>query len=76
MRVGQFWAFDRVMDEMPSLPVLALQAHLLGYYEDFVGLLERARPGSTSQWPPTRAAILEQRDLERTVGTMRRSFQA
>src|SRR5688500_2986479 len=36
VRVGQSWAFDRVMDEMPSLPVLALQAHLLAYYEDFV----------------------------------------
>ena len=75
VRVGQFWAFDRVMDEMPSLPVLAAQAHLLPYYEDFVALLERARPGATSRWPATRAASLEQRELERTVGTMRRTIQ-
>jgi adenylate cyclase len=75
VRVGQFWTFDRVTDEMPSLPVLAVQAHLLQYYEDFVGLLERTRPGATSLWPPTRASFLQQRELERTVGTMRRTLQ-
>jgi adenylate cyclase len=75
VRVGQFWAFDRVVDEMPSLAVLALQAHSLAYYEDFVGLLERARPGSTSHWPPTSAAAREQRELERTVGVIRRTIQ-
>ena len=37
-------------------PFSLVQAHLLPYYEDFAGLLERARPGSTSQWPPTRTA--------------------
>ena len=47
VRVGQAWTFDRVTDDTPSLPVLALQAHLLPYYEEFVRLLERARPGAT-----------------------------
>jgi adenylate cyclase len=75
VRVGQSWAFDRVTDELPSLPALALQAHLLTYYEDFVRLLERVRPGATSHWPPTRAAIREQHALERTMGTMRSTLR-
>ncbi|HUQ50588.1 MAG TPA: adenylate/guanylate cyclase domain-containing protein [Gammaproteobacteria bacterium] len=75
VRVSQSWTFDRVTDETPSLPVLALQAHLLAYYEEFARLLERARPGSTSQWPATGAAVQEQRSLERTVGALRRTLR-
>ena len=33
-------SFGRASDDMPALPVLALQAHLLSHYEDFVGLIE------------------------------------
>ena len=55
---------------------LALQAHLLPYYEEFVRLLERARPGSTREWPQTRAAVQEQRNLELTMGAIRRAFQS
>jgi adenylate cyclase len=75
LRVAQSWAFDRVMDEMPSLPVLAFQAHLLTYYDDFVRLLEQVRPGATSHWPPSAAAVRDRRGLQRTVGTLRRTLQ-
>ena len=43
--VGQFWTFGRGSDDLPSLPALALQAHLLPHYEAFTALVERARPG-------------------------------
>ncbi len=76
LRVAQSWVFDRVTDEMPSLPTLALQAHLLAYYDDLVRLLERARPGSTNHWPPSAAAVRERRNLQHTVGTLRRTLQS
>lgn len=76
VRLSQFWMFDRVTDEMASLPMLALQAHLLAHYEDWVRVVERARPGATSHWPSTRAAVQQARDLERTVGAARRTFRA
>lgn len=76
VRVGQAWTFDRVTDDRPSLPVLALQAHLLPYHESFVRLLERVRPGVTNGWPHTAAAIRQQRDLELTMGVLRRTLQA
>jgi adenylate cyclase len=76
LRVGQSWTFDRVTEEMPSLPALALQAHLLPYYDDFVRLLERARPGVAALWPQTSAAVRSQRNLELTMGTIRRTLQS
>ncbi|HVJ29209.1 MAG TPA: adenylate/guanylate cyclase domain-containing protein [Gammaproteobacteria bacterium] len=74
VEVGQFWTFGRASDDMPALPVVALQAHLLPHYEDFVALVERSRPGATAQWPRTRAAVQEQRELETTMTAIRRTF--
>ncbi|HEY3516896.1 MAG TPA: adenylate/guanylate cyclase domain-containing protein [Gammaproteobacteria bacterium] len=74
VEVGQFWTFGRASDDMPALPVVALQAHLLPHYEDFVALVERARPGTTAQWPQTRAAVQKQRELETTMTAIRRTF--
>ena len=74
IEVGQFWTFGRASDDTPALPVVALQAHLLPYYEELLALVERARPGATAQWPQTRAAVLEQRELEATMTTIRRTF--
>ena len=76
LRVGQAWTFDRVTDDTPSLPVLALQAHLLPYYEEFVRLLERARPGATRAWPQTRAAVEAQGNLELLMGVIRGTLQS
>ncbi len=74
--VGQFWTFGRATDDTASLPVVALQAHLLPFYEDFLQLLELARPGVTVAWPQTRSAVQEQRNLETTMMTIRRAFQS
>ena len=63
-------------DDTPSLPVLALQAHLLPYYEEFVRLLERARPGTTRAWPQTRAAVEAQGNLELLMGVIRGTLQS
>jgi adenylate cyclase len=74
--VGQFWTFGRASDDLPSLPVVTVQAHLLPHYEEFVGLLERARPGATANWPRTGNALRERRQLEDTMTVIRRAFQA
>jgi len=75
VEVDQFWTFGRASDDMPSLPVLALQAHLLPHYDEFVTLVERARPGTTATWPALPAAAEERRDLEVTMTAIRRTFQ-
>ena len=75
VEVGQFWTFGRASDDIPSLPAVALQAHLLPQYDDFVMLVETARPGMTASWPQTRAAVQAQRELEAAMTTIRRTFQ-
>lgn len=72
--VGQFWTFGRGSNDLPSLPAMAVQAHLLPHYEDFVALVERARPGVTAGWPATRADVHTRRRLEETMTTIRRTF--
>jgi adenylate cyclase len=74
--VGQFWTFGRASDDLPSLPAVTVQAHLLPHYEEFVGLLERTRPGATAGWPRTGSALRERRQLEETMTVIRRAFQA
>jgi adenylate cyclase len=74
--VGQFWTFGRASDDLPSLPVVAVQAYLLPHYEDFVALVEEARPGTTVGWPRTAGEVREARKLETTMTTIRRAFQA
>ena len=74
--IGRFWTFGRGSDDLPSLPALALQAHLLPHYEAFRALVERARPGATAGWPATHAGVLEKRRLEETMTSIRRTFQS
>jgi adenylate cyclase len=74
--VGQSWTFGRASNDMPSLPAVVVQAHLLAHYEGFVGLVERARPGTTAEWPQTRAAVQQRRGIEVTMTTIRRAFQS
>jgi adenylate cyclase len=75
IRVGQFWTFGRAAADWPSLPVVAVQAYLLGSYEAFVTELEHAKPGVSTGWPRTRAAVTAAGNLESIVETIRRAFQ-
>jgi adenylate cyclase len=76
IRVGQFWTFGRAAADWPSLPVVAVQAYLLGSYEAFVTTLDRAKPGVSTGWPRTRADVIAARNLESLVETIRRAFQS
>ncbi len=62
IRVGQFWTFGRAAANWPSLPVVAVQAYLLGSYEAFVTELERAKPGVSAGWPRTRVDVIDGRE--------------
>lgn len=73
IRVGQFWTFGLVARDSPSLPAVALQAHLLPYYGDFRALAEETSPGATSAWPATRADAAA--DLVQTMRTVRATFE-
>jgi adenylate cyclase len=76
IRVGQFWTFGRAAADWPSLPVVAVQAYLLGSYEAFVTELEHAKPGVSTGWPRTGAAVTAAGNLESLVESIRRAFQS
>ena len=76
IRVGQYWTFGRAAADWPSLPVVAIQAYLLGSYQAFVTELEHAKPGVSTGWPRTRAEVVAAGRLELLVETVRRAFQA
>ena len=69
--VGQFWTFGPSGD-LASLPAVALQASLLGHYDDFAALLSSARPNL--RLPASRAAILDARDLPAAMRELRAAF--
>jgi adenylate cyclase len=75
IRVGQFWTFGRAAADWPSLPVVALQAYLLGSYEAFLAELERAKPGVSAGWPRTGAEVVAAGHLDALVQTIRSAFQ-
>jgi len=75
IRVGQFWTFGRAAADWPSLPVVAVQAYVLGSYEAFVAALEQARPGVSTGWPRTSTDVIAAGNLESLVETIRRAFQ-
>jgi adenylate cyclase len=72
IRVGQFWTFGLVARDAPSLPAVALQAHLLPHYESLRELTEEASAGATSAWPA--AAIAAADDLVATMRVLRATF--
>jgi adenylate cyclase len=72
VRVGQFWTFGLVARDSPSLPAVALQAHLLPHYDRLKELAEEASPGSTSAWPATAAAAAD--DLVPAMRALRATF--
>ena len=72
IRVSQFWVFGRSLSELPSLPVVTLQAHLLSDYEVFVSLLAGETDATANL--PDATKVREQRMLEDVVGTIRGRF--
>jgi adenylate cyclase len=75
VRVGQFWTFGRAAGDVPSLPVAALQAYLLPYYEDFVALLLSVRPELARALPATRASVTAGKNLESLMRSIRGAVQ-
>jgi adenylate cyclase len=76
IRVAQFWTFGRAASDTPSLPAVAVQAHLLPYYDDFRALVARADAGAPAGWPASAATIVGERNLGLTMGKLRRTFES
>jgi adenylate cyclase len=75
VRVSQFWTFGRAPGDVPSLPVIALQAYLLPHYEELAALLGKVRPALLDEIPTSRDEIATRGDLGNVMRTIRNEFQ-
>lgn len=50
-KVSQFWMFQKGAGDAPTLPVVVFQLFTKDTYREFIQLLERVKPGSTSKIP-------------------------
>jgi adenylate cyclase len=76
VRVGQFWTFGRATSDTPSLPAVAVQAHLLPYYDEFRRVVASVDATATVGWPASAAAIAAARNLDLSMGVLRRTFES
>ena len=72
VQVTQFWTFGRV--GTPSLPVAALQAHLLPDYEALRSLLVAAVPSLAAKLPATRAELVKSGSFKDAMIAIRNTF--
>jgi adenylate cyclase len=56
-RCDGFWTFKEDNYVAPTLPALALQAHALDVYPQFLGLVQRVFPEAALEFPPSAAAL-------------------
>jgi adenylate cyclase len=75
IRVSQFWTFGRPTGGMASLPVVALQAYLLPYYEDLVQAVAELDSELATRLPRTQAELMQTGDLENVVRLLRDAFR-
>jgi adenylate cyclase len=73
VRVSQYWTFKTAAEDMPTLPVVALQLFALGVYDEFLQLLTQVSPSQAVMLPPHRGAIMTTA-IEGTVRGIRDIF--
>ncbi|HXV08413.1 MAG TPA: adenylate/guanylate cyclase domain-containing protein, partial [Burkholderiales bacterium] len=56
-RYDEFWTFKEDGYAAPTLPALALQAHALDVYPQFVGSIQRVIPEAALEFPPSAAEL-------------------
>lgn len=72
VRVNQAWTFKTSAGDIPTLPVIAMQALTLDRYEDFYGYVKNSTGSSMKGIPETWRQVTEQAGL---IETMRRYKQ-
>jgi adenylate cyclase len=75
-RVSQFWTFQQVAGERPTLPVVALQQHARTVYGQWSALLNEQVAEGPGAWPDDPAEVADARQWRRLMVDLRRAFRA
>ena len=74
VKVSQYWTFKVGAGDMPTLPVVAFQLYSLQYYDDFIQLLRKVRPSTTSRLPSDTDEIINRKGLVNFIRELRDMF--
>jgi len=71
LKVSQFWTFKPETGDLPTLPVVAFQYHVLEHYPAFRALLQQGEGGRFAHLPPTAEELLGQHRLVAFIQELR-----
>jgi serine phosphatase RsbU (regulator of sigma subunit) len=74
-KVNRYWTFQTGAGDSPTMPVVAFQLSALQYYEEFVELLKKAKPGMTESLPP-HTTSLSTAGIKKVIREIHEIFQA
>lgn len=75
VRVSQYWTFKTIAGGMPTLPVVVFQIFTMKTYGEFLHLLGKVSPGHAEKLPHDTNAILDTKNVERLIQTIRGIFK-
>ncbi len=70
-KVSQYWTFKTEAGDTPTLPVVVFQIFGMQVYEEFIPLLEKARPLKAEKLPHNKEAIIAARGFESVIREIR-----
>ncbi|MBN1225542.1 MAG: adenylate/guanylate cyclase domain-containing protein [Deltaproteobacteria bacterium] len=76
IRVSQYWLIKTGGLDAPTLPVVAFQIFALDVYDEFLQLLKEAAPSLSEKLPGDRNAIIEAKNVENVILTLRNFFES
>ena len=76
VRVSQYWTFKTGEGDIPTLPVVVLQAFTLENYGDFIQLMKRAAPLPGTNIPHDKNVLASAQGIEKLVRALKEVFQS
>lgn len=74
-KVNRYWTFQTGAGDAPTVPVVAYQLAAIKYFAEFIGLLEKVRPGQAEKLLPG-TAVLTENNLKKVIREIHEIFLA
>jgi adenylate cyclase len=74
-KVNQYWTFQKSAGDVPTLPVVVFQLFTKDAYGEFIGLLEKVKPGSTEKLLKDFDLAVEAKNVKGLMRNVREIFE-
>jgi serine phosphatase RsbU (regulator of sigma subunit) len=75
-KVNQYWAFQTMAGDSPTLPVVTFQLFTLQVYEKFIQLIEKVSPDQSAKLPKDPHIVMQNGGTQRLIGKIRALFES